>query len=126
MQTKRKPTPTPDACCAGLTAFLDARLFRALCDPTRIALLARLAATCRAATVGEAAAGVPVDLSVVSRHLAVLRDAGILAAEKCGREVRYAVRYPELVKTLRGLADALEACCAPPPLPKEKPRERKR
>jgi len=52
----------------------------------------------------------------VSRHLAVLRDAGILSAVKTGREVRYAVRFPELAQVLRRLADALEACrpAAPP------------
>jgi DNA-binding transcriptional ArsR family regulator len=90
---------------------LDTKLFKALGDPTRVGLLAYLAEKCRPLTVNEAAQCCPIDLSVVSRHLATLRDAGILAAAKEGREVRYAVRYPELAQMLRDLADALEACC---------------
>ena len=50
----------------------------------------------------------PIDLSVVSRHLGVLRDAGILEAQKRGREVYYRVRVDKLTTLLRNLADALE------------------
>ena len=64
-------------------------------------------------TVSEAAECCPVNISVVSRHLAMLRDAGILHAQKRGREVYYSVRYPELAATLRAIADAIEACCPP-------------
>ncbi len=48
---------------------------------------------------------------MVSRHLAMLRDAGILSAEKRGKEVYYTVRCEEVVGLLRRIADALEACC---------------
>lgn len=51
----------------------------------------------------------PVDISVVSRHLGILRDAGILEARKRGREVYYRVRIDQLTALLRNLADALEA-----------------
>lgn len=98
------------ACCS-ITDHLDSRLFKALCDPNRIAILARLANICGPSTVGDIAACCPVDLSVVSRHLAVLREAGIVAATKKGREVFYAVRFADLAATLRGMADAIEACC---------------
>ncbi|MHB9023641.1 MAG: ArsR/SmtB family transcription factor [Armatimonadota bacterium] len=103
--------PQKGACCSGLGELLDPRFFKALCDPRRVAILARLAALCAPCTVSKIAECCPTDLSVVSRHLAVLREAGILSAEKRGKEVYYAVRYPELVRTLRQLADALEACC---------------
>ena len=126
MQTKRTSSKLPAACCADLAACLDPRLFRALCDPTRIAILARLAAICGSATVNGIASCCPVDLSVVSRHLGVLRDAGIVAADKRGREVHYRVRFPELAHTLRGLADALEACCPVPKSTKERDHEPKR
>jgi ArsR family transcriptional regulator, arsenate/arsenite/antimonite-responsive transcriptional repressor len=126
MQTKRKSSTPPAACCADLSACLDPRLFRALCDPSRIAILARLAAICGPATVSEVASCCSVDLSGVSRHLGILRDAGILDVEKRGREVHYRVRFPELTRTLRALADALEACCPAPKSTKEKGREPKR
>ena len=104
--TTKKP-----ACCPKLEKLLNTRLFKALSDPTRVGLLVYLAEKCRPMTVNEAAQCCPIDLSVVSRHLAVLRDAGILVADKEGREVRYAVRYPQLTKILRELADAFEGCC---------------
>jgi len=102
---------TRGECCAGLAACLDPRLFKALGDRTRVAILARLASACGAMAVSEVACGLPVDLSVVSRHLAQLRDAGIVAAERRGKEVVYSVLYPGLARTLRALADALERCC---------------
>jgi DNA-binding transcriptional ArsR family regulator len=43
--------------------------------------------------------------------LRTLKDAGVLEAEKKGKEVFYRVKARELVRFLRGLADALETCC---------------
>jgi len=104
----------PDASgSARLEQVLDPALFKALSDPNRVALLARLGAQGRPTTVTEAAACCPVDLSVVSRHLAILRDAGILHAEKHGREVRYTVSHSDLSRTLREVADRLDECCRP-------------
>lgn len=94
--------------------MLTPRLFKALCDPSRLAILARLAEACAPCTVSEIAKCCPINLSVVSRHLAQLRDAGVLCAEKRGKEVRYAVRARELAETLRAIADALEHCCPAP------------
>lgn len=91
--------------------MLSPELFKALCDPNRIAILIRLAECCRPCSVSEIAACCPVNISVVSRHLTTLRDAGILEAEKRGRHVYYSVATPRLVQSLRAIADALEACC---------------
>jgi ArsR family transcriptional regulator len=92
---------------------LDPGLFRALCDPTRAALLSCLAKCGRGCSVGEVAECCSVDLSVVSRHLALLARAGVLEAAKDGRTVRYRVRYRDLARSLRGLADAIDGCCPP-------------
>jgi DNA-binding transcriptional ArsR family regulator len=51
-----------------------------------------------------------VDFSVVSRHLASLARSGVLEARKEGRTMSYRVRYAELCRSFRSLADALEAC----------------
>jgi DNA-binding transcriptional ArsR family regulator len=51
--------------------------FAALADPTRRAILARLAAG--EATVNELAAPFPVSLPAVSRHLKVLEQAGLIS-----------------------------------------------
>lgn len=90
---------------------LDPSFFKALCDPNRISLLLRLAGCSRACTVTELNECCPIDLSVVSRHLGVLRDAGIVESEKRGKEVYYTVCAKELVATMRSIADVLEGCC---------------
>ncbi len=111
------PIATPvsiplEACCSdGLENSIPASFFKALGDPNRVALLARLAVCGRPATVSEIACCLPIDLSVVSRHLAQLREAGILESEKRGKEVLYFVRYQEVVSLLRTIADSIEQCC---------------
>ena len=88
-------------------------LFKALCDANRVAILADLAAAGVPRTVSQIAEPLPIDLSVVSRHLAMLREAGVLAANKRGKEVYYTVRYRGLAATLRSMAAAIDACCPP-------------
>jgi DNA-binding transcriptional ArsR family regulator len=100
------------SCCgSGLQAFLSPRLFKALADPRRLALLVRMADERRSCTVGQLAEGSGVDLSVVSRHLAILREAGVIRCVKQGREVRCTVPTGAVARILRDLADALETCC---------------
>jgi DNA-binding transcriptional ArsR family regulator len=108
------------ACCGGLAGRLVPRVFKALADPTRAMLVVRLAEAGCPCTVGELAAGQTVDLSVVSRHLGLLRDAGVVACERRGKEVYCTVRVHEVAAALRELATALEAC-APPPGNDEQP-----
>jgi ArsR family transcriptional regulator len=115
--TRCPPTPRHAAArCGPIDELLDPALFKALCDPTRARLLACLAKCARPCTVSELGECCSVDLSVVSRHLHVLRRAGVLDAQRDGREVRYAVRSDDLCRSLRGLADALERCARPSPV----------
>lgn len=70
------PTATPDV------------IFRTLADPTRRALFERL---CREGeqTVGGLTAGSGVSQPVVSRHLGVLREAGLVRGRHAGRQTHY-------------------------------------
>ncbi len=103
-----------DTCeCLDISDAMEPQFFKALCDPNRIAILVRLSQLCAPCTVSQINECCSVDISVVSRHLAVLRDAGILESRKQGKEVYYSVRYKELVTTLRSMADAIEGCCVP-------------
>lgn len=63
-------------------ALLDAR-FRALADPTRRAIVKRLARG--EATVGELAAPHDMGLPAVSKHISVLEDAGMVRRWREGR-----------------------------------------
>jgi ArsR family transcriptional regulator, arsenate/arsenite/antimonite-responsive transcriptional repressor len=96
-----------------LPELLSPVFFKALCDPNRIALLAWLAMEREPRTVTEVsnAGCCAVDVSVVSRHLATLRDAGLVKAEKRGKEVFYRVEVQTIADRLRQIAAALESCC---------------
>lgn len=92
-----------------LSLLAAQNLFKALSDPTRLAVLIRLATAPSPLTVTEASQCCGVHLSGVSRHLKALREAGLAEAVKSGREVVYRPRLADLVATLRGLADILES-----------------
>lgn len=66
-------------------AALD-RTFAALADPTRRALVARLAGG-EGLTVSDLARPLPMSLPAVMKHLDVLAGAGLIAREKAGRTV---------------------------------------
>lgn len=110
---KRRPASPKQAaeCCRPIDDLLNPELFKALCDPTRLKLLACLAKCGRSCSVSEVAECCAVDLSVVSRHLSMLNKAGVLKAEKKSRTVSYGVQYGQLCQALRSLADAVEECC---------------
>jgi DNA-binding transcriptional ArsR family regulator len=70
--------------------------FAALADPTRRAILARLARG--EATVGELAAPFEVSLPAISRHLRVLQTADLIVREKRAQQ-RVCRLKPEALKT---------------------------
>ena len=83
-------------CCGPIDDLLDPELFRALGDPTRLLLLACLAKCGRACSVTEIAECCSVDLSVVSRHLALLERAKVLFGEKSTAGELELKRFPVL------------------------------
>lgn len=113
--SKRTPATPKQAATrrAAIDRCLDAAFFKALADPTRLLLLACLMKCRRPCAVTEIAECCSVDLSVVSRHLRILEQAGLLSAERKGRVVRYAVRFGELKTRLLDLAAAIDECCPP-------------
>jgi DNA-binding transcriptional ArsR family regulator len=85
----RSATPETAPCFT-----LDAA-FSALSDPTRRAIVARLAKS--SATAGELAAPFDMSLPAISKHLRVLEGAGLLARQVEGRTHRMTLR-PETLK----------------------------
>lgn len=78
-------------------------LFHALSDPTRRAILTRLAEG--PAPVTALASPTGLRLPTVMRHLSVMEDAGLIATSKDGR-VRTCVIVPEALTPLRTWLDA--------------------
>jgi DNA-binding transcriptional ArsR family regulator len=80
------------------------RVFSALSDPTRRALL-RTIAEQPAATATQLAADLPISRQAVLKHLAALSDAGLIGRERAGREVRYRVTPQPLSDAVSWMAD---------------------
>lgn len=118
VQMSKSCCPPDDGAQRQLEEVLAHQLFKALADPNRIRLILSLVERCRTCTVSELADCLTVDVSVVSRHLALLRAAGVLHAQKHGKQVLYTVQFDHLAETLRGIADAIDAC-NPAPRPSQ-------
>lgn len=88
----------PDGC---------ADLLKALADPTRLAVVRRLLEGPR--HVNELNAGIDVDQSLLSHHLKVLRDAGVVSARRDGRAVLYRITEDFAGRKRRGEIDL--GCC---------------
>ena len=69
-----------------------ARILKALAHPTRLFVVDELSHCERC--VCDLQKMIGADMSTVSKHLAVLRDAGIVTARKSGNQVFYALRVP--------------------------------
>ncbi len=69
-----------------------AQIFKALGHPTRMWMVERLAGG--ECCVCEIVDGVGADFSTISKHLAVLKQAGIVADEKRGKQVFYRLKCP--------------------------------
>jgi DNA-binding transcriptional ArsR family regulator len=71
------------------------RLFRTLADPTRRGLFERL---CREGeqTVGALTTGAGISQPAVSKHLALLKEAGLVRDRHAGRQTHYSARLEAL------------------------------
>ena len=69
-----------------------ARVLKALAHPTRLWMAEQLAAgeLCVRAFVDK----IDADFSTISKHLSVLKQAGIVADEKRGKQVYYSLKVP--------------------------------
>lgn len=82
------------------------RLFHALADPTRRAIMARLAEA--PARVTDLAGPTGLRLPTVMRHLSVLEDAGLIRTSKDGR-IRTCAVVPEALDPVRTWLDEQRA-----------------
>ena len=99
-----------------LAGNLDSKFFKSLSESVRQQLLKYLMLNGRS-DIGTIAGHLPQDRSVISRHLQLMQDAGILICEKEGRFVYYSINGPEFLAKLESLVDQVRACipiCCPP------------
>lgn len=104
------PSKLPDICQESLTVALRPDLFKALCDPVRVSIVATLAMRKDPASVSDLTGCCGIDFSGVSRHLKLLREAGVVTGVKQGRTMLYQLNTDNLIETLEGVAQALKLC----------------
>lgn len=78
-------------------------VFRALADPTRRDIVKMLRR--KALTSGEIAEHFPTAWATISRHLGVLRDAGLITAERNGNSIKYELNATVLQELVEHLMD---------------------
>lgn len=85
---------------------MDTDFFKALSDGTRKDIFIHLLRSAMPKTVTEITGETTVVMAAVSRHLAQLRDVGLLEAQRRGKEVRYSARGTEFLRRLTDIVDA--------------------
>jgi ArsR family transcriptional regulator, arsenate/arsenite/antimonite-responsive transcriptional repressor len=91
-------------------------VFKALADPSRRDILRLLRDGPR--TSGEIAVHFPTAWATISRHLAVLRDAGLILSERSGQQIIYELNttvFEDVVNHLMEWARPVKRDGATPP-----------
>lgn len=101
-----------------LREILRGKVLRALCEPARTELLEFLTVNGRS-DIATIAAAFPQDRSVISRHLTLLYEAGVVRREKVGRQVFFEMDGPVVVEQLEKILDRFRSvvplCCPSTP-----------
>lgn len=90
-----------------MTAQADGQLWAAVTEPGRRRLIDALVDHGEA-TPTTLAAELPFTRQAVSKHLAVLLEAGVVTQRRDGREVRYAIRPDRLRDAAREMIEAAD------------------
>lgn len=85
---------------------LQADVLKTLANPRRLEIIHRLAdGPCE---VGRLASELGISQPNASQHLAIMRAAGVVIAERDGREVRYRLSDPDVVRACALMRGVLE------------------
>ncbi len=84
---------------------LHARVCKTMAHPLRLALLNALREGER--SVGDLAEEIGATQPLVSQHLALLRNQGLLRNRRSGNEVYYSIAYPKMVQACDLLREVL-------------------
>lgn len=90
-------------------ACIDGDFIKALAEPARIEILKFLILD-GACDVNTLAAKLPQDRSVISRHLKIMENAGLLSSQKTGRHVIYVADGETSLQKSEQLVDVMRQC----------------
>jgi DNA-binding transcriptional ArsR family regulator len=83
-----------------------AKIFKALAHPSRLFILEQLAEGERC--VCELTDMIGADISTISKHLSVLKSAGVIHAEKRGLQVFYRLKMPCILRFFECVGEVVE------------------
>lgn len=109
-------TSARERAATAMMEVLNSAFLRALTEPARLELL-RVLLLHGPADVATIASHLPQDRSVISRHLKLLEQAGIVESQQDGRHRIYGVNGASFVETLEailGKTKSLASACCPP------------
>ena len=110
-----KNTIPKNKAAEALVKALDSRFFKALSEPVRIQILKYLILN-RRSDIAAIAKALPQDRSVISRHLQLMYEVGILTCEKETRHMLYEVNAPFFLGKLQNIENQIIKCmheCCP-------------
>lgn len=94
------------------------RYFKAFGDPTRLRILTLLAS--KEMAVNEIVKKVKLTQPTVSRHLGILRDAGVVVDRREGQQVFYSLNKQNVAGCCEGFCDCLAIAIPVPPRRKKR------
>ncbi len=98
-----------------LMEAFDSKFFKTLAEPVRVQILKFIMLNGRA-DIGTIAENMPQDRSVISRHLNLMQETGILISEKENRHVFYNVNGQPFLGKLVDITEKIRKCmkeCCP-------------
>ena len=106
-----KKQTAPNTILDELIENFDLKFFKTLSEPVRLEILKFLMQNGRS-DIGTIAENLPQDRSVISRHLNLLHEAGILNCEKETRHMFYEINGPAFIEKLENYTKQVRKCIA--------------
>ena len=107
METQTEPLKVLDE----LTKNFDLKFFKTMSEPVRLEILKFLMVNGRS-DIGTIDENMPQDRSVISRHLNLMHEAGILTCEKESRHIYYEINAQAFRDKLENITEQTRKCIA--------------
>jgi len=98
-----------------LVDVMDSKFFKSMVEPVRVQIIRYLLLNGRS-DIGTIAENMPQDRSVISRHLNLMHEVGILNCEKETRHMFYSLNAEVFLERFVNITDLVKACikeCGP-------------
>ncbi len=92
-----------------LVDVLDSKFFKTLSEPVRVQIIKFILLNGRT-DIGTIAENMPQDRSVISRHLNLMQEVGILNCEKESRHMYYNINPETFLNRFRDITKLTEQC----------------